>query len=173
MANFSTAFKSTKQDWVTPTSLFQVLNAEFNFTLDVAASKENTKCQKFFTKEDNGLAQDWAGICWMNPPYNNKKGWIIKAYNESLKGATVVCLVPARTNTNWWHDYCMKGEVRLIRGRVKFDGAIHGLPQPLALVIFTPPNTACSGRLDSPRLKSFNLTDGVSPSKARGATRRR
>lgn len=137
MASFSTAFKSSKQDWVTPNDFFRKLNDEFGFTLDVAASKENTKCQRYFTEEDDGLLQDWKGVCWMNPPYNNKKNWIIKAYKESQKGATVVCLVPARTNTNWWHDYCMKGEIRFIRGRVKFDGAKHGLPQPLALVIFT------------------------------------
>jgi phage N-6-adenine-methyltransferase len=141
MANFSTAFKSSKQDWVTPSNLFQVLDDEFHFTLDVAASRDNAKCDKFFTVDDDGLKCDWGHeICWMNPPYNNKKKWVIKAYNASLNGATVVCLIPARTNTNWWHDYCMKGEVRFIRGRVKFDGAKHGLPQPLAFVIFSPPN---------------------------------
>ncbi len=138
MANFKDAFKSTKQDWVTPDEFFSPLQKEFSFTLDVAASINNSKCKRFFTKKDDGLSKDWKGTCWMNPPYNNKKGWIIKAYNESKKGATVVCLVPARTNTNWWHDFCMKGEIRFIRGRVKFVGAKHGLPQPLALVIFRP-----------------------------------
>jgi hypothetical protein len=72
----------------------------------------------------------------MNPPYNNVGKWIKKAYEESLQGAIVVCLVQSRTNTNWWHDYCMEGEVRFIKGRPKFKGCKHGLPQPLAIVIF-------------------------------------
>ncbi len=73
----------------------------------------------------------------MNPPYKDMKKWVIKAYEESTKnGCVVVCLIPARTNTKWWHEYCMKGEIRFIEGRPKFEGCIHGLPQPLALVIF-------------------------------------
>ncbi len=74
----------------------------------------------------------------MNPPFGTQGAWVRKAYSESLrKGTTVVCLLPARTNTNWWHDYVMKGEVRFIRGRPKFKGAEHGLPQPLAIVVFS------------------------------------
>lgn len=72
----------------------------------------------------------------MNPPFGSQGKWVQKAYEESLNGITVVCLLPARTNTNWWHDYCMTGEIRFIRGRPKFKGAKHGLPQPLAIVIF-------------------------------------
>ena len=72
----------------------------------------------------------------MNPPFGVQGKWIKKAYNESLKGTTVVCLMPSRTNTNWWHDYCMKGEIRFVRGRPIFKGAKHGLPQPLSIVIF-------------------------------------
>lgn len=84
---------------------------------------------------------DWGkNICWMNPPYKQVGKWIVKAYNEYQKGATVVCLVQSRTNTNWWHDYCMKGEVRFVRGRPVFKGCKHGLPQPLAIVIFRPNN---------------------------------
>ena len=73
----------------------------------------------------------------MNPPYKDIKKWIIKAYNESIKhNSIIVCLIPARTNTSWWHEYCMKGEIRFIKGRPKFEGCIHGLPQPLAIVVF-------------------------------------
>lgn len=137
MTGFSDAFVSAKQDWQTPSSLFDPLDDEFHFTLDVCASKENAKCEKFFSEEDDGLKQSWSGnICWMNPPFKTKKIWIQKAYNESLNGATVVCLVPARTNTNWFHDYCLKGEIRFVRGRPKFIGAKHGLPEPLMIVIF-------------------------------------
>lgn len=76
-------------------------------------------------------------MCWMNPPYINLKIWIEKAYKESRKdNCTVVCLIPARTNTSWWHDYCMNGDIWFIKGRPKFKGCKYGLPQPLAIVIF-------------------------------------
>lgn len=110
---------------------------EFNFTLDVAATSTNTKCKKYFTVNDDGLTQNWDGICWMNPPFGKvMKKWVEKAYKESLRGNTVVCLLPARTNTNWWHDYCMKGEVRFIKGQVKFKGYERGLWMPMAIVVF-------------------------------------
>lgn len=138
MAKFSGQFESDNKDWETPDYLFDELDKEFGFDVDVCANSKNTKCSVYFTKEKNGLAQNWSKYhaCWMNPPFGDKKKWIQKAYDESQKGTTVVCLVPARTNTNWWHDYCMKGEIRFIRGRVIFKGAKHGLPQPLAIVIF-------------------------------------
>lgn len=136
MPNFDTIFNSVKQDWETPDEIYLPLAQEFNFSLDVCASTENAKCERFFTESDNALLKDWDGVCWMNPPFNNKKQWVKKAYESAMGGATVVCLLPSRTNTNWWHDYCMKGEVRFIRGRPKFKGAKHGLPQPLSIVIF-------------------------------------
>jgi len=138
MGNFdNNRFRSTNQEWETPDAIFEPLNQEFRFTLDVAASKNNHKCQRYITEKDDALSKSWAGeVCWLNPPYRQVKLWIKKAYIESQNGAVVVCLVQARTNTNWWHDYCMKGEVRFIRGRPKFKGCIHGLPQPLAIVIF-------------------------------------
>ncbi len=130
-------FKSTCQEWETPDEIFVPLDREFNFTLDVAASRDNHKCDLFLSKEQNGLTMSWENnICWLNPPYREVGKWVKKAYQESQEGATVVCLVQSRTNTNWWHDYCMKGEVRFIRGRPRFKGCIHGLPQPLAVVIF-------------------------------------
>lgn len=101
------------------------------------AQIKNHKCEKYYTEEQNSLLMEWHGVCWMNPPYKDMKKWVIKAYNESRKNdTTVVCLIPAKTNTNWWHEYCMKGEIRFIKGRPKFEGCIHGLPQPLAIVIF-------------------------------------
>lgn len=137
MTNFDTMFSSVKQDWITPDEIYNPLNDEFHFTLDVCASQDNTRCERFFSEQDDGLAQEWRGVCWMNPPFKNKAKWIKKAYQSSIEGATVVCLIPARTNTNWFHDYCLKyGEVRFVRGRPKFKGAKHGLPQPLAIVIF-------------------------------------
>ena len=138
MARFETQFESSERDWETPPEIFAPLHKEFGFTLDVCASEDNAKCHRYFTKKDDGLSQWWDGVCWMNPPFGQKKDWTKKAYYEGQRGITVVCLLPARTNTEWWHDYCMKGEVRFIRGRPKFKGAEHGLPQPLAIVVFGP-----------------------------------
>jgi len=140
MGNFDkNVFSSRSQDYSTPQYLFDLLDEEFHFTLDVCADETNHKCDRYFSEEDNGLEQEWIGTCWMNPPYNNKKNWIIKAYKEYLKhGSTIVCLIPARTNTVWWNKYCMMGEIRFICGRPIFEGMKHGLPQPLAIVIFSP-----------------------------------
>ena len=138
MGKFGGKFEAGRSDWETPAELFDPLNSEFRFTVDVCATKENTKCRRYFSPEGDGLLQDWGGeVCWMNPPFGEQKRWVIKAHEESKRGATVVCLLPARTNTNWFHDYCLKGEVRFVRGRPKFKGAEHGLPQPLMIVIFT------------------------------------
>ncbi len=130
-------FTSNTDDWATPQDFFDKLNREFNFELDVCASDTNHKCSKYFTVEDDGLKQEWKGICFMNPPYGRVIGeWVKKAYESSLNGATVVCLVPARTDTTWWHRYCMKGEVRLVRGRLKFGDGLNSAPFPSAVVIF-------------------------------------
>lgn len=143
MAEFKTKFDTGRQDWETPDSIFIPLDREFRFTLDVCALSSNAKCSYYFTPEIDGLSQQWTGVCWMNPPFGSQGKWVRKAYEESQRGVTVVCLLPARTNTNWWHDYCMKGEVRFIRGRPKFKGAKHGLPQPLAIVIFHVAKGGC------------------------------
>jgi len=136
MAKFDNKFESKKEDWETPDSIFIPLDKEFCFTLDVCASDKNAKCDNFFSIDDDGMSQAWEGVCWMNPPFGKQGKWVKKAYEESLNGCIVVCLLPSRTNTNWWHDYCMKGEIRFIKGRPKFKGAKYGLPQPLAIVIF-------------------------------------
>ena len=130
-------FTSNTDLWATPKSFFDKMNEEFDFELDVCANAENAKCDRYFTEEIDGLKQDWKGVCWMNPPYGREIGkWVKKAYESSLKGATVVCLLPARTDTKWWHDYCMKGEIRLIRGRLKFGDSKNSAPFPSAVVIF-------------------------------------
>lgn len=132
-------FSSKTSDWETPQDFFDRLNSEFHFELDVCASPENAKCPRYFTPEEDGLKQKWTGVCWMNPPYGREIGrWVKKAYESAQEGATVVCLLPARTDTSWWHDYCMKGEIRFIRGRLKFGGAKHPAPFPSAVVVFRP-----------------------------------
>lgn len=114
--------RSNTEEWATPQDFFDVLDDEFGFTLDVCATPENAKCDKFFTKADDGLKQSWAGnVCWMNPPYGKQiPAWMEKAYRESCNGTKVVCLVPARTDTRWWHSFAEKGEKRFVKGRLKF-----------------------------------------------------
>jgi phage N-6-adenine-methyltransferase len=131
-------FSSETDEWPTPDSFFSEMVGEFGgFDLDPCCTVSSAKAPKFFTKEDDGLAQDWTGRVWMNPPYGREIGkWMRKAHESHLAGAEVVCLVPARTDTAWWHDYAMKGEIRFIRGRIKFGGAKHSAPFPSALVIF-------------------------------------
>ena len=138
----TTQFSSQTDEWATPQPLFDDHNAEFGFTLDVCANAENSKCLKFFTKADDGLAQDWSNdVCWMNPPYGRQIGhWIRKAYESAQQGATVVCLVPARTDTQWWHQYAIHGEVRFLEGRLKFGDGKNSAPFPSAIVIFRPPS---------------------------------
>ncbi len=130
-------FSSAKCEWATPQATFDALHAEFGFETDVCALPENAKCPTYFTPESDGLSQSWRGVCWMNPPYGRTMPkWIRKAFESSLEGATVVCLIPARTDTAAWHDYCMKGEIRFIRGRLKFGGHTNSAPFPSAVVIF-------------------------------------
>lgn len=135
--NTDLMFSSATDLWSTPQDFFDKLNAEFNFELDVCATHENHKCEHYFVESDDGLAQAWKGTCWMNPPYGREIGkWVKKAYQESHLGCKVVCLLPARTDTAWWHDYCVKGEIRFIRGRLKFGGQKNSAPFPSAVVIF-------------------------------------
>lgn len=132
-------FSSATDEWPTPQGFFDALNAEFGFELDVCATPENAKCPKYFTREDDGLSQTWSGVCWMNPPYGRQIAvWVKKAYESAQNGATVVCLLPSRTDTAWFHDYCVKGEVRFIRGRLKFGESKNSAPFPSVVVIFYP-----------------------------------
>lgn len=130
-------FSSKTDMWATPQILFDELNKKFSFEVDVCAIAENAKCEKYFTPEMDGLKQEWHGICWMNPPYGRGIGeWIKKAYESSMAGALVVCLLPARTDTRWFHDYCTKGKIQFIRGRLKFGGHQNAAPFPSMIVVF-------------------------------------
>lgn len=124
-------------EWATPQAFFDLWNEKYHFTLDPAATAENAKCPKFYTKEDDGLSKNWGGeIVWCNPPYGREIGkWVRKGYEES-KDAAVVMLLPARTDTTWFHDYCMKGRITFVRGRLKFGGSWNAAPFPSMVVEF-------------------------------------
>lgn len=122
-------FSSAKQDWKTPKAFYKALDAEFGFDFDPAPPQP-----KF-----DGLTIDWGNINFVNPPYSEVKDWVKKGFLESKKGKTVVFLIPSRTDTRWWHDYCMKAkEIRFIKGRLIFEGAKFNAPFPSAIVIFQP-----------------------------------
>ena len=129
---------SRRDDWETPPELFERLNDEFNFTLDPCATKESAKCEKYYTIKEDGLIQSWEGeIAFMNPPYGRKiYDWIQKAWYESGR-CLVVCLIPSRTDTVWWHRYVMEAkEIRFISGRLKFSDNKFNAPFPSVVVIF-------------------------------------
>ena len=135
----SVHFSSKKDDWGTPTAFFDRLNDRFKFDRDVCASPENAKCVNYWTVEDDALSQTRKGYCWMNPPYGRQIGeWVKKAYDSAQSGeATVVCLIPSRTDTKWWHDYVMKADTLwFVRGRLRFHGAPNSAPFPSAVAVF-------------------------------------
>ena len=136
-------FSSKSNDWATPQDFYNQLDAEFGFTLDPCASQSSAKCSSFYTEDDDGLYKNWEGqTVFMNPPYGRKIGnWIQKAYEEGEKGNTrVVALIPARTDTKYWHNYCMKAtEIRFVKGRLKFGqgNTKNSAPFPSAVVVFS------------------------------------
>lgn len=136
----SVHFSSKTNEWSTPQTFFDELDKEFNFTLDPCATHDNAKCKKYYTIEDDGLLQDWSkDIVFMNPPYGREiKHWVQKAYEESLKGATVVCLIPARTDTSYWHEYIFDkaDDIRFIKGRLKFGDGKNSAPFPSAVIVY-------------------------------------
>ena len=132
---------SVDMTWATPQVWFDYLDLEFKFTLDPCCHHETAKCKKHYTPEEDGLAQSWQDErVFMNPPYGRELGtWMKKAYEEARdNGALVVAFVPARVDTEWWHRYAVKGEVRFPKGRVKFARADASAPFPVAVVIFRP-----------------------------------
>ena len=133
-------FSSKTDMWATPQKLFDKLDAVFRFNTDVCATAENAKCKDYFTPEMDGLKQTWLGVCWMIPPYGRGiADWISKAYKSAKEqGATVVCLLPARVDTKWWHEYCFRGEIYFLKGRLKFGSAENNAPFPSAIVVFRP-----------------------------------
>ena len=140
--NKQVMFSSKSDCWETPQDLFDKLNRQYKFNLDVCALEENAKCKDYFTPEIDGLAQEWHGVCWMNPPYGREiVKWIKKAYEEAMRkgNCTVVALLPARTDTKWFHEYIyeMNGvSVEFIKGRLKFGGATNSAPFPSMIVKF-------------------------------------
>ena len=136
-------FSSKSNDWATPQDFYNQLDAEFGFTLDPCASQASAKCSSFYTADDDGLSKNWEGqTVFMNPPYGRKIGnWIQKAYEEGEKSNTrVVALIPARTDTKYWHNYCMKAtEIRFVKGRLKFGhgNTKNSAPFPSAVVVFS------------------------------------
>ena len=153
---FTSGMRTSNDDtWTTPKDFFNELNKEFNFTLDAAALKSSAVVPNYLgpdhdygwrrdalTVEWDGAVIDWDGVSggggavWLNPPYGRQIGkFLAKADNESKKGIVIVCLVPARTDTKWWHDYCIHHEIRFIRGRLKFGNQKNSAPFPSALIV--------------------------------------
>lgn len=134
----SAVFYSSKTDmWATPQDFFDALDAEFHFTLDACAVKENAKCEAYYTPEQDGLDQPWTGRVWCNPPYGRNVGQWVKKAHDTASGGFVVMLLPARTDTRWFHDYIYgKTEVRFIKGRLKFGSCQNAAPFPSMVVIF-------------------------------------
>ena len=128
-------FTSNTPEWATPQDFFDNLDAEFHFDLDVCATPENAKCEKYFTKDDDGLSQQWGGVVYCNPPYGREIGKWVKKCSE-YEGKSVM-LLPARTDTRWFHDYIYgKAEVRFIKGRLKFNDGDTPAPFPSMVVVF-------------------------------------
>ena len=140
--NTKVMFSSEKMDWTTPPMFFQELDREFHFTLDAAASDSNHLCKRYFTEKEDALKQKWTGRAWLNSPYGRQIGkWVKKAYEEVECGNAelVVMLLPARTDTKYFHQYCMKvwpHGIRFIKGRLKFGDGKNSAPFPSMVVIF-------------------------------------
>lgn len=132
-------FSTGEDAWETPQDFFDTLDAEFGFELDVCALPTSAKCARYFTPETDAFAHDWRGACWMNPPYSEIGRWIERADQAARDGATVVALIPARTDTAWWWEHCRHHEIRFVRGRLKFGGSPNSAPFPSAVVVFGRP----------------------------------
>ena len=138
--NTELMFSSKTDMWSTPQKFYDKLNKEFNFDLDPCATIDNAKCDLYFTKEENGLKQDWQGYTvFVNPPYGRVlKEWVQKCYEESLKPNTkVVMLIPARTDTIYFHKYIYNiANIRFLKGRLKFGENKNSAPFPSMIVVF-------------------------------------
>ena len=141
--NTDVMFSSKTGECETPQDLFDFLNGLFRFTLDAAATAENAKCERYYTKEDDALVQVWDGRVWCNPPYGREIGrFVEKGMNSALDkdAENVVMLLPSRTDTRWWHEHVqgIASEVRFVKGRLKFEGGKHSAPFPSAVIIYRP-----------------------------------
>lgn len=140
-------YSSESNEWSTPQSFYDRLNKEFNFTLDPCSDGKNNKCDKFYTIEDDGLTQDWGGeTVFMNPPYGRAiKDWVAKARREAEKPNTVVVgLIPARTDTRYWHEHIfgVASEIIFVKGRLKFGDGKNSAPFPSAVIVWGKENNA-------------------------------
>lgn len=161
MANVAGILQQPKShEWETPPELFRQLDQEFGFVLDAAATEENHLCPFYLTEKENGLVANWWSFdtVFCNPPYGTQIGrWVEKGWREAQNDATVVMLIPARTETRYWHDYVMRAaEIRFIRGRLRFGGVEiergHNAPFPSAVVVFRPgEHTPRISAMDAPR----------------------
>lgn len=140
--NSNAIYTSNSDEWATPQDFYSKLDAEFGFDLDVCATSANHKTDDYFTIEDDGLSKDWGGHkVWCNPPYSAVAKWAKKCYEEGCKPyTTVVMLVPSRTDTRWFQDYCLhRAEIRFVRGRLRFNDSSTNAPFPSMVVIFRGP----------------------------------
>ena len=136
--NMKVPYMSRTEEWETPQETFDQLDKLYNFTLDPCATQSNAKCKCYFDRKIDGLLQSWKGeTVFMNPPYGREiVKWMTKAYQESLqKGTIVVCLIPSRTDTRWWHDYAMQGKITFLKGRLKVSNHTNNAPFPSAIVV--------------------------------------
>lgn len=147
--NTDVMFSSKTDLWETPQDLFDRLDAEFGFDLDACALPQNAKCAAYYTPEQDGLSQPWDGVVWCNPPYGRNIGkWVQKAHEENRRNNNyIVMLLPARTDTRWFHDYILgKAEIRFIRGRLKFGGSKNSAPFPSMVAVFRPKMEMLEGK---------------------------
>ena len=135
------AAKKTRDDWETPPALFDALNREFRFTLDAAANADNRKCERYLTEEEDALEVDiFDQVVWCNPPYGRGlKEWVVAFADWSLAGSTVVALLPANTDTEWFKIvWFWSHEIRFLAGRVNFVGSSSGNTGGSMVVVFRP-----------------------------------
>lgn len=147
--NTEVMFSSKTDSWATPINFFRELDEEFHFNLDPCAD-EFHKCDRYFTVKEDGLSQNWGGSSvFCNPPYGREIGkWVEKAYRTNQEhGNLVVMLLPARTDTKWFHEFIyQKAEVRFVRGRLKFGDSKNSAPFPSMVVIYKKKEGADNGK---------------------------
>lgn len=169
----ATMFSSESDEWSTPEDFWRELDREFHFGFDAAASEDNAKCTAFFTREDDALRLDWypgpGWAVWLNPPYSQCAEFIPKAAEQAAKGCTVVCLIPSRTDTRYWHQHIWDREqhrpkpgveVRFIKGRLKFGASTNSAPFPSVVVVFRPVEVARTDAAVDPGASARGTTDG-------------
>ena len=140
MKNKEACFTSNSDEWETPQNLFDALDLEFNFEMDVCATAENSKCDQYWNKAQDGTSQQWSRSNWCNPPYSNIGAWVARARTVSVfyPGTTTVLLLPSRTDTRWFHNYLYKMpgvELRFIKGRLKFSESKNCAPFPSMIAV--------------------------------------